>query len=174
MKRGNLEALIVRSADFYGPGAVNTAVLPMVFEKLKNGKKALWIANARVKHSMTFTPDAGRATALLGNRADAYGQVWHLPTDHDAMTGGQFITEVARTYGVKPSYSVLGKFSFIMAGLFNSLARESLEMLYQYEYPYLFDSSKFQKRFFAPTPYGEGIAKMAGMPELSLSSPGRP
>jgi hypothetical protein len=36
--------------------------------------------------------------------------------------------------------------------------RETVEMMYQYERDYIFDSSKFEKRFnFEPTPYLDGI-----------------
>ena len=38
-----------------------------------------------------------------------------------------------------------------MGGLFSRLALESLEMAYQYENEYLFDSSKFESRFFKAT-----------------------
>jgi nucleoside-diphosphate-sugar epimerase len=161
VKRGNLQALIVRSADFYGPNAVNTMVVPMVFERLKKGKRAQWVANDQVKHSMTFTPDAGKATALLGNTKEAYSQVWHLPTDRNALTGEEFIGEVAGVYGVRPRHSVLSRSMVRMAGLFNRDAGESVEMLYQLEYDYLFDSSKFEGRFFAPTAYVDGIRETA-------------
>ena len=77
---GKIEALIARSADFYGPSIQNTSMLTeMVFKPLSQGKKANWLASADFKHSFTYTPDAGRATALLGNTSDAYNQVWHLP-----------------------------------------------------------------------------------------------
>lgn len=78
---GNLKALIARSADFYGPSIKNTSILTeTVFKPLSNGKKANWLASDKFSHSFTFTPDAGRATALLGNTEKAYGQIWHLPT----------------------------------------------------------------------------------------------
>ncbi len=163
VKKGNIQALIARSADFYGPNAVNTMVSPMVFEKLKNGKKANWILNDKAKHSMTYTPDAGKATALLGNTVDAYNQVWHLPTDRNALTGEEFIKLIAEKYGVNPKYSVLNKFMITIAGLFNSLAKESMEMLYQLEYEYLFDSSKFEKQFFPATTYEKGIEEIVEM-----------
>ena len=163
VKKGNIEAMITRSADFYGPNAINTMVLPMVFEKLKNGKKANWVLNEKVRHSMTFTPDAGRATALLGNTNEAYNQVWHLPTDKNALTGEEFIKLVAKKFGVEPKYSVLNKFMINMAGLFNSIAKESLEMLYQLEYEYLFDSSKFEKQFSPATTYEKGIEEIVKM-----------
>jgi hypothetical protein len=45
-----------------------------------------------------------------------------------------------------------------VVGRFNPLIRESYEMLYQSDSPYLFDSAKFAREFgFAGTPYPEGI-----------------
>lgn len=154
---GKIKALIARSADFYGPGATNTFVHPMLFSKLKKGKKASWLANDKVKHSFTFTPDAVKATALLGNTADAYGQIWHLPTHANALTGKEFIERVAAVYGVKPRYNVLSTWMMRMVGLFMSDAAESVEMMYQYEHEYLFSSRKFEQNFFEPTTYEKGI-----------------
>jgi nucleoside-diphosphate-sugar epimerase len=158
VKTGNLQALIARSADFYGQN-VNTSVVGMlVFENLKKGKKAQWLVNDSVKHSQTYIPDAGKATALLGNSPAAYGQIWHLPTDRNALTGKEFIEKVAKEFGVMPKYSVLSKWMLRMAGLFNGTIRESVEMLYQSESDYLFDSGKFAKAFsFKTTTYDEGI-----------------
>ena len=53
----------------------------MVLKNLREGKKAMWFVSSDIKHSFTYTPDAAKATALLGNTPDAYGQVWHLPTE---------------------------------------------------------------------------------------------
>lgn len=158
--KGNLKALIARSADFYGPGATNTFVHAMVFEKLKHGKKASWLVDDQVKHSHTYTPDAGKATALLGNTEGAYNQIWHLPTDKNVLTGKEFIEKIAVAYQVQPKYSVMSKWMMKLAGLFNPMAKESVEMLYQNEFDYLFDSSKFENAFFKATPYQTGIEKI--------------
>ncbi|NCS88898.1 MAG: NAD-dependent dehydratase, partial [Ignavibacteria bacterium] len=128
-----------------------------VFEKLKTHKTANWLANDSVKHSFTYVPDAGNATAVLGNTPTAYNQIWHLPTDKDALTGKEFIEKVAACYNANPKYTVLKSWMMKAAGLFNPLAKESVEMLYQYEYEYLFDSTKFEKAFFQPTSYQTGI-----------------
>ncbi|HEY9051407.1 MAG TPA: NAD-dependent epimerase/dehydratase family protein [Gammaproteobacteria bacterium] len=157
INHGNITAMICRSADFYGPNASNTFVLPMVFERLKHGKPASCLVNDQLKHSMTFTPDSGKAVALLANTESAYNQIWHLPTDRNALTGKQFIEEVARCFSAAPKYSVLSKWMMKAAGLFNPMARESVEMLYQNEFEYLFDSSKFENTFFSPSTYREGI-----------------
>jgi nucleoside-diphosphate-sugar epimerase len=170
VKKGNLQALIARSADFYGLNT-NTSVSGMlVFENLKKGRKAQWLVNDLAKHSQTYIPDAGKATALLGNSPDAYNQVWHLPTDRNVLTGKEFIEKVAKEFGVEPGYSVLSKWMLQIVGLFNGTIGESVEMLYQSASDYLFDSTKFEKTFsFKTTTYHEGIRETVQY--LRLNSP---
>lgn len=161
--KGSIKAIIARAADFYGPNTPLSFITVVVFQKLAAGKKAMWMGNDNVKHSFTFTPDAGKATALLGNTDKAYNQVWHLPTDKNVLTAKQMIEKIAAEFNVKPSYTVLKKWMVQAVGLFNPIVKESVEMLYQNEYDYLFDSSKFEKAFnFIPTSYDEGIKTTAG------------
>ena len=158
VNKGNLYALIARSADFYGPSTATSVVGMLVFENLRKGKKAQWLISDQFKHSHTYTPDAGKATALLGNTEKAFNQIWHLPTDRNALTGKQFIEIVAKEFGVEPTYGILTRWMLQMAGLFNGNIRNSIEMLYQSESDYLFDSTKFNKAFkFETTTYQEGI-----------------
>ena len=157
MKSGNINALIARAADFYGPQATNTYVGPMVFDRLQAGKKPQIMINPEAKHSFTFTPDAARAMVLLGNTEDAYGQSWHLPTDSNTLSGIEFVSKTATLFGKNPKYSVLSPLMLKMAGIFSPIIKETLEMDYQYKSDYLFDSSKFNDRFFKPTPYQKGI-----------------
>jgi nucleoside-diphosphate-sugar epimerase len=158
VKQGNIQAIIARAADFYGPKTATSFVNALVFDNLKKGKKAQWMVNVNKVHSFTYTPDAGKATAILGNTPSAFNQVWHLPTQANPLTGKEIINLVAESYGVKPKYMILGKMMLQFAGLFNSIARESVEMLYQYEADYRFDSSNFEKAFnFNPVSYSDGI-----------------
>jgi len=160
VENGNLKAIIARAADFYGPNTPLSFVTVTVFENFKKGKKAMWFIDAEKKHSFTYTPDAGKATAMLGNSDSTYNQVWHLPSDKNVLTGKEFIELSAEAFGVKPEYTVLKKWMIKMAGLFNSNVRESVEMLYQNDSDYLFDSTKFEKAInFRPTSYEEGIIK---------------
>jgi nucleoside-diphosphate-sugar epimerase len=158
VKKGNLNALIARAADFYGPNTPLSFVNVMVFENYAKGKKAQWLVNDNVKHSFTYTPDAGKATAILGNTSTAYNQVWHLPTDSNALSGREIMEMAAKEFGIKPDYMTLKKWMIKMAGIFNPIVKESVELLYQSEYEYLFSSEKFEKKFgFVPTSYSEGI-----------------
>ncbi len=155
---GRLTALIARAADFYGPGVRSSVLQEMVPKNFRQGKKANWFASVDKKHSFTYTPDAARATAILGNTPDAFNQAWHLPTAAPAWTGRQFITAFAREMGVKPDYMVVGPFLLRILSLFMPVMKEFVEMIYQYDRDYVFDSGKFERRFnFDPTPYEEGV-----------------
>jgi nucleoside-diphosphate-sugar epimerase len=85
VKRGELRGMIVRSADFYGPCAELSLTHATVTERLKAKKTPQWVGNPGAIHTFTYTPDAGRTVALLGNTVTAYGQVWHAnqPRTHD-------------------------------------------------------------------------------------------
>ena len=158
--KGNLKALIARSADFYGPNTPMSFVSMMIFDNLVKGKKAQWMINDSVKHSLTYTPDAGKATALLGNTETAYNQVWHLPTDTQVLNGREIIALAAKEFGVPAKHTTLPKWLMQVVALFNPIVKESMEMLYQSETDYLFDSSKFDTAFkFHTTTYAEGIAE---------------
>jgi nucleoside-diphosphate-sugar epimerase len=154
----NLTALIARSADFYGPDVKSSVLKISVFDNFAKGKKAMWLMDASKKHSFTYTPDIAKATALLGNSGDTYGQVWHLPTSSEKLTGVDFINRIAAAMNVKPTYYTMGKFMLSLLGIFMPMLRELKEMQYQNDRDYFFDSSKFEQKFtFKPTSYADGI-----------------
>lgn len=159
---GSLTALIARSADFYGPGIENTSLLTeLVLKPMSKGKKANWLISADYKHSFTYTPDAGKATALLGNTDAAFNQVWHLPTASNPPSGKEWIEMVASEMGVKPNYRIAPRFFVQIMGWFSPVMKEIVEMLYQNDRDYVFDSRKFENHFkFKPTPYEEGIREI--------------
>ena len=158
IKAGRLLALIARSADFYGPDNEKSVVMEIGYKNLKKDKRANWFINADKKHSFTFTPDAAKATALLGNTVDAFNQVWHLPTDKNALTGREFFDLFARELKVKSRVLVMPMWLIKLMGLFVPVLKEMPEMMYQNDRDYFFDSSKFDKRFkFNATTYQEGV-----------------
>ena len=158
VKAGNLLALIARSADFYGPDNDKSFVNEMVYKNFKKEKRANWFIDADKKHSFTYTPDAAKATALLGNTEDAYNTIWHLPTDKNVLTGREFVELFAKEMKVANRIFVMPLWMLKIVGLFIPVLKEMPEMMYQYDRDYLFDSSKFEKRFkFKTTSYQEGV-----------------
>ena len=156
-----LQALIARSADFYGPGANASALKIGVIDKLLKNSKPFWQADAHKIHSMTYTPDAAKATALLGNTPEAYNQVWHLPTSTEKLTGADYIKMATDAMNKPYTYSVYSKGLMKMIGWFVPSVKELVEMLYQNDRDYFFDSSKFNRTFnFETTSYKDGIQSM--------------
>lgn len=158
VEQNELTALIARCADFYGPSVKGTSILTeTVIKPLSERKTANWLVNDTVKHSFTYTVDAAKATALLGNTPDAYGEVWHLPTAKNALTGKEWIELFSKELNVPPKHRIVSKLMVRLFGLFMPVMRESYEMLYQYDKNYVFNSDKFDKRFhFKTTSYEEG------------------
>jgi nucleoside-diphosphate-sugar epimerase len=158
VKQGQIKALIARAPDFYGPDNEKSFLIETVYKNLKNGKKPNWFIDATKKHSFIYTPDAAKATALLGNTPDAYNQVWHLPTDKKSLTGLEWIELFNKEMNTSKKAMVISMFLLRTLGLFMPLMREMPEMMYQYDRDYFFDSSKFEKRFnFTPTTYEQGV-----------------
>lgn len=155
---GKLTATIARSADFYGSDSNTSVMTILAFQNVAKGKKAQLLLTDSQKHSYTYTPDAGKFTALLGNTPDAYNQEWHLPTAKPTITGKEFMQIMADAMSTKPNYMVVPKWMLGIIGWFVKDIKESMEMLYQYEGDYIFNSDKFENYFnVKPTPYSEGI-----------------
>ena len=83
---------------------------------------------------------------------DAYDQIWNLPTDPQKITGEGWIDLFAKEMNVSNKYTVLPKWGLRVLGIFVPILREMVEMCYQFDRDYFFDSSKFNTRFnFTPT-----------------------
>jgi nucleoside-diphosphate-sugar epimerase len=150
-----LEYTIGRSADFYGPGAGTSVFNGFAIDKVVAGKPLTWLFDASQPHSMTYTPDAGRALAVLGTDDRARGRSWHLPTA-PALSGEEYL-RLASGGALRHKTMSAGMMRF--GGLFVPVARETVEMAYQYTAPYVFESRAFEQTFgMTPTPYEEGIA----------------
>ena len=161
IKVANLTALIARAPDFYGPGNEKSFLNETVFKNIKKGKRPNWFIDATKKHSFIYTPDAAKATAILGNTPEAYNQVWHLPTDKNTLTGEEWVSLFNKEMNSSKKVMVLPMFMLRILGIFMPFMREMPEMMYQYDRDYFFDSSKFNKYFnFTPTSYETGVKQI--------------
>jgi len=160
-KAGNIKATIARAADFYGTDNLMGFLDIMALDKYAKKQKAQWIGNVKKLHNFSYIPDMGKGMYLLGQTPESDNQIWHMPTA-SALTGLQFIEMTAIVYGTEPKYFAIKKFMMQLFGLFNKPVAELVEMYYQYDHDYIFDSSKFEKAFnFKPTSYEEGIKVMS-------------
>jgi len=163
IKRKNIQGMIVRSADFYGHNVPLSMVHSTVVERLTIKKTPQWIGNPKRVHSFTFTPDAGKSVAVLGNSPSAFNQTWHALTSNERITGETFVRLACEMGGRPYGLQTLPKMGVRIAGLFIPVLREIVEMMYQFEEDYFFDSSKLESAFkLKATSYGDGIARMLG------------
>jgi nucleoside-diphosphate-sugar epimerase len=158
-RSGTLQVAIGRSSDYYGPGGANSAVGDILFGAAAEGDRARWLGRLDVPHSLNHLPDVARALLTLGTRPEAPGETWHLPAA-EPVTGQAFVELIASALGRPVKVTATSRLALRLAGLFDPRARESAEMLYQWERPFVLDASKFQHAFgpFQPTPHPQAVA----------------
>jgi nucleoside-diphosphate-sugar epimerase len=155
---GRIRALIARAPDFFGPIGQNSILMALVYQNLRKGKAAQWFCNADVPHSFGYTPELARGTAMLGNATDTWNEIWNLPVDTAAPDGREWTRLFASMMNKKNHIQTLPKWMVRSLGLFIPILRESVEMLYQYDRHYVFDSSKFRRRFdYKPISNAEAV-----------------
>jgi nucleoside-diphosphate-sugar epimerase len=160
--RGVVTGVIARSADFYGPDVKQSMLYSTVLFNLTQNKPPQWLANPDIKHTYTFTPDAGKACVILALDENANNQVWHLPTSTEVFSSRQLINMIQNEIGTSFPIQVLPRWSFGILGIFVPILRELKEMLYQLDEPYIFSSHKFAMKYpnFKVTNYAEGIKEV--------------
>jgi nucleoside-diphosphate-sugar epimerase len=150
---GTLQVVIGRSSDYYGPGGANSVVGDVLFGAAVRGKRARWLGRLDMPHTLNYLPDVARALVTLADQAQAVGQVWHLPAA-EPLSGRGFVARIESALGRPVKVAATSATVLRLAGLFDMRARESREMAYQWDRPFVLDDSKFQRAFgpFEPTP----------------------
>lgn len=158
-RSGRLRTVSGRASDFYGPGVLQSALGERTFRPALAGKKAEAVSRLDVAHSYTYIEDVGEALARLGERDEALGQVWHVP-NAPALTQRELLTMLFAELGTPLRVSVIGRLALSLAGLFLPGAREMVEMLYEFERPFVVDSSAYTRAFGDhATPVREGLRR---------------
>jgi nucleoside-diphosphate-sugar epimerase len=156
---GKVRVTTGRGSDFFGPWGLMTAAMgARTFYSMLAGKPAQLIGNIDVPHTHTYIPDFGKALIILGEHDEADGQAWHVPNDNPHVTQREMVKMIAAEMGIEPKMSAMGKMMLQFGGLFIPEAKETVEMLYEFEQPFIVDSSKFEKIFgMKATPMQQAI-----------------
>ncbi len=157
--RGDVRATIGRSSDFYGPGVTLSAVGAQVFGRALAGKPAQLIGDVDTLHTYTYVEDFADGLLTLAGEPQALGRAWHIPSA-EPVTTRQLVTWVFEQLDREPRISVAPRWLLRLLGLFRPMMRELQETAYQFERPFVMDTSRFEERFPAdPTPHREAIAR---------------
>ncbi len=78
----------------------------------------------------------------------------------EPLTGRAFVELIAAALGRPVKVTATSRLALRIAGVSDPRARETTEMLYQWERPFVLDASKFQRAFgpFEPTPHHQAVA----------------
>lgn len=157
-REGKVRVALARGSDFFGPQVLGSTMGDRVFLPALKGKAASVGGRLDVPHTYTFIDDFGRAMVVLGDRDQALGQAWHVPNDQPAISQRQFVERIFQVVGGPAKMSAMSRAMMSLGGLFIPEARESVEMMYEFEKPFVVDSSRFEKAFgLKATPLGESI-----------------
>lgn len=146
-KQGRVRVTAARGGNFFGPWGTDSTMGARAFYPLLRGKAAQLIGRTDLPHTHTYVKDFGSALVFLGEREEADGQAWHVPNDQPKMTQGELVRMFAEEAGVEPKISNMGKLMMAIGGVFIPEAKETVEMMYEFEAPFIIDSSKFEKTF---------------------------
>jgi nucleoside-diphosphate-sugar epimerase len=158
-RTGKLQVAISRPSHYFGPSYDLSG--NFIFTPALKGKAIQLLGRANVPHSFSYVPDAGRAMAMLGTSEKSWGQIW-IPPVLPATTQLEFAQKIWQAAGQSGTtrITLLNKWMLGLVGLFNAGSREAVEMLYEFEKPYVVDSSKFEKTFSVKaTPLDEAIER---------------
>jgi nucleoside-diphosphate-sugar epimerase len=157
-KEGRVRVTSARGGNFFGPWGTDSTMGARAFYPLLRGKPAQLIGHTDLPHSHTYIKDFGRALIILGERAEADAQAWHVPNDQPKMSQAELVRMFAEEADVEPKISSMGKLVMTIGGLFIPEAKETIEMMYEFEKPFVVDSSKFEQAFgMKATPMREAI-----------------
>lgn len=164
VEEGRIEGTIGRTADMYGPGALNSAYGSTFgqrhFYPLLAGKTVNVIGDPDVPHAYAYIDDAAQGLALLARAPEATGRAWHLPAA-PARSHRELLDIAGAAVGVEPKVraSRLSSTVIRVLGRFGSDTAEVAEMLYLFEQPLLVSHQSFEAAFGAqPTPHEQALA----------------
>jgi len=157
-KAGRVRVTCGRGGNFFGPWGIDSTMGGRAFYPLLRGRLAQLIGRTDLPHTHTFVKDFGKALVILGERDESDGKAWHVPNDQPWLSQADLVRMFAEEAGVEPKIRSMGKVMMTIGGLFIPEAKESLEMMYEFDKPFIIDSGKFENTFgMKATPTREAI-----------------
>lgn len=158
---GRAQAAAVRASDFYGPAVETSVISRYGVARLVAGNAAVVPYPADQPHDFTYLPDFAAALETLIDAPEAdWGQAWHVPNATPTRCLRAVLAEAAKIAGVPFRLRVLPDLLRQAAGLFNPILASLTEMRFQWDRPYLVDSTKWAARFgLTATPFDRGLAE---------------
>ena len=169
---GRVRLAIGRASDFFGPGVTQGSTLgERVFGNALAGRRADFIGNPDLPHTYSYVPDIAAGLATLGTDTRAAGQVWHLPGPQTVTTRA-LLDLVAVQVGHPVGVRSVANWAVPFLGLVNPMMRELAETSYQFDEPFVLDTSRYESVFGAAgTPLAAAVAATVAWYRTRLGAP---
>ena len=155
---GRVHIAIGRASDFFGTGVTESTMGSRIFANALAGRRADFIGNPDLPHTYSYVPDIAAGLATLGTDDRSIDGVWHLPGP-ETVTTRQILDLVALEVGHPVGIRSASKLTLRALGVLNPMMRALVEMAYEFDEPFVLDTSKFQATFGgAGTPLSSAIA----------------
>ncbi|WP_399881543.1 NAD-dependent epimerase/dehydratase family protein [Streptomyces sp. BBFR51] len=168
-RSGRSRVVLGRSADFVGPGVLNSSLGAAVFPGALTGGEVLGFGDITLPHSYTDIQDVAAGLATLGEREEGDGRVWHLPTA-PAVSTREIHTMIEKRVG-RPLNVVLLERPRAVGPFDERFMAEYEEMFYQHTEPQIMDSTAFERTFaMTSTPMADTVESTVTWYEAWLGS----
>jgi nucleoside-diphosphate-sugar epimerase len=157
---GRVEVTVGRASDYFGPRGGGQAVNlgGQAMRAALAGRPAQVLGDPDQPHTYSYIPDIAAGLAILGEHPDAPGQVWHLPNDPRTRTTRQLLDLAYQAAGhPRARVQRVPVLALRGLGLFRPGARETIEMLYEFDRPFVVDSFRITALGGRHTPLEQAI-----------------
>ncbi|PYC79462.1 NAD-dependent epimerase [Streptomyces tateyamensis] len=156
---GRIRATEVRGSDYLEANSIITFALG---KPLLAGRRAYVPSALDVPHSWTSITDVARTLITVAADERAWGKPWHVPSN-PALTVRELAGQFAAAAGAPAAKVSRIPYPVMWAvGLFSPMVRELRTTRYQFEQPFVLDSSLTTATFgLEPTPLAEALAAAA-------------
>ena len=155
---GRVRISIGRASDFFGAGVTESTLGERVFAHALAGRNADFIGDPNLRHTYSYVPDIAAGLATLGADERAVGAVWHLPGP-ETVTTRALLDLVADDVGHQVGIRNPPKLALRAIGLVSPMMRGLAEMSYEFEAPFILDTTKFASVFGSDaTPLKSAVA----------------
>ncbi|HME02399.1 MAG TPA: NAD-dependent epimerase/dehydratase family protein [Solirubrobacteraceae bacterium] len=173
-ERGRVRIAIGRASDFFGASVTETTLGERVFANALAGKRADFLGNPDLPHTYSYVPDVAAGLATLGSDERAVEEVWHLPGP-ETVTTREVLELIGGEVGHPVAIRSVPTLALRALGLFNPMLRALAEMAYEFEEPFVLDTSKYQSTFGAAgTPLAPAIASTVAWYRSRTGTPNSP
>ena len=157
---GRVRATEVRGSDYIAPGP-SSHLGDRVVPRLLARKKVAVLKSADTPHTWTSVDDVASLLVTVAADERGWGRAWHVPSNAP-RTQREAVGDLCRVAGVDPvKVSEHPAAMMRLLGVFNPVIREFAEVSYQFEKPFILDSSAATTTFgLASTPWDDVLARV--------------